>query len=195
MPWVITNNKNYIAKDRRNQIFTTRNAFEAVAFREKEAANNYCKRLPKSLKNLNYHPVRMEENRTKAVSLDNDLLDPNYFIDKVLQFNDFLHEIIEQRPLLAEAQKQVELEIIDIEHAAELHTLNAAEGYNLYRMLHEARIRRRQYKDAIARIDIVMESNAFNNERQQSIERIKGMENRIYRPRALPELFKQVKNN
>ena len=45
----------------------------------------------------------------------------------------------------------------DIEHAAEFYNLDASHGYQRYKMLHNARVRRRKYKNAITRIDYILE--------------------------------------
>ena len=54
-------------------------------------------------------------------------------------------------------QRKAELEIEDIEHAAEFYNLDASHGYQLYKLLHDARVRRRKCKNAIAWIDFILE--------------------------------------
>lgn len=214
MPWVITNGKTYVMRDASNHIGTTNSYEKAIKFADRKRADSYRVSLPKTLKNLCFYPHLIEEPaaseviepvstapKAKLVTevvkeikesqpvINNDLLDMEKFVSQIKNFQEFVIEAKSQRELLFEAQKQCEAEIIDIEHAAEFYNLNAAKGYKMFRRLRDARVRRRQYKDTIAWIDILMESNPSRVAEANIVNRIRGMERRQYEPRALPELF------
>ena len=74
----------------------------------------------------------------KPIELDYDIL------DKVKEISTFTKQIEERRLYLMEMIHKTDLEIVDIEHAAEFYNLNASQGYKLYRLLHDARIKRRE---------------------------------------------------
>ena len=77
----------------------------------------------------------------------------------------------------------------DIEHAAEFYNLDASHGYQLYKMLHDARVRRRKCKNAIAWIDYILEQAPDRFIENDPSPRIVGTRSRDYAPRALPALF------
>ena len=75
------------------------------------------------------------------------------------------------------------------EHAAEFYNLDASHGYQLYKLLHDARVRRRKCKNAIAWIDFILEQRPERFVENDPSARIVGTRSRDYAPRALPELF------
>lgn len=94
-----------------------------------------------------------------------------------------------QRETLVTGQRKAELEIEDIEHAAEFYNLDASHGYQLYKLLHDARVRRRKCKNAIAWIDYILEQALDRFIENDPSPRIAGTRSRDYAPRALPALF------
>ena len=83
------------------------------------------------------------------------MLSAEFYLQQLKDFREFIQTIHSQREVLVNAQKKAKLE--DIEHAAELYNLDASHGYQLYKMLHDARVRRRKCKNAIAWIDFILE--------------------------------------
>ena len=84
---------------------------------------------------------------------------------------------------------QVDQEICDIQHYIEFFTLDAAKGYKAYRMLKERLNRRRQIKDEMAKINYFLAGTASDFASGKVTQQIKAMEQRIYTPRVLEELF------
>ena len=82
------------------------------------------------------------------------------------------------------------MEIEDIEHAPELYNPAAAHGYQIYQMLHDARVVRPKCKNAIAWIDVILGQQPERFVDNEPSARIAGTRARDYAPRALPELFK-----
>lgn len=207
MPWVVTNGKNYITRDKAGKNKTTGRLAEATRWQDRKTVDNFCQCMPRTFKNLCYYPTFVQDEAEPAQAappqesapaqpaagavLDESLLDEEAFIAQIEHFQTFVARVQEQRPLLMEAQRHAEAEIRDIEHAAEFYQYNAAEGYQIFRRLKDARVRRRRYKDAIAWIDMFLESNPKPVAEARTVQRIRGMEHRQYRPLALPELFEK----
>ena len=83
----------------------------------------------------------------------------------------------------------IELDIVDIEHAAEFYTLNASQGYKLYKMLHDTRIKRRDYKDELQKIESTLGTSIRSANMNNLEKSILGLEHRQYTPRVNKELF------
>ena len=81
------------------------------------------------------------------------------------------------------------MEIVDIEHAAEFYNLNASQGYKLYRLLHDSRVKRRGVKDELQKINFALGSSIGNLDLENLERSILGLDNRKYTPRINKELF------
>lgn len=186
MPWIISNGKSYVEIIGNNQMITTAYIDRAHTFNNKKTAEKYCSLLPKAMKNLKYKVIFISNPDPKNPDLQLELLTPEFYLTRLKNFSDFIHTIQCQRETLVTGQRKAELEIEDIEHAAEFYNLDASHGYQLYKLLHDARVRRRKCKNAIAWIDFILEQRP---ERFDPSARIVGTRSRDYAPRALPELF------
>lgn len=189
MPWIISNGKSYLEISAQNQMLTTSYINRAHTFGNKKTAEKYCSMLPKSMKNLKYKPIFISNPDPENPNLQPELLQPEFYLTHLKDFSDFIHTIRHQKECLVSEQKKAELEIEDIEHAAEFYNLDASHGYQLYKMLHEARVRRRKCKNAIAWIDFILEQRPERFIENDPTPRIAGTRSRDYAPRALPELF------
>lgn len=202
--WIITNGKVFVVRSSDNHVTTSNDKTKATVFKERRWADSCCDTLPKVLKHLGFHPMYVPDNVAEEPQapvkiapevpekkqIHEALLNQDSFVAQVRSFQQFVLAAQEQRPVLVDAKHQVEEEILDIEHAIEFSKCNVVGGWKLYDQLREARIRRRQYKDAIMRIDILMEAQPMDVARANTVNQIVGMEKRSYAPRALPELFK-----
>ena len=117
------------------------------------------------------------------------MLGAEFYLQHLKDFREFIQTIHSQRDVWVNAQKKTELEVEDIEHAAEFYNLDASHGYQLYKMLHDARVRRRKCKNTIAWIDFILEQCPERFVENDPSARIVGTRSRDYAPRALPELF------
>ena len=161
----------------------------AHTFNNKKPAEKYCSLLPKAMKNLKYKVIFISNPNPKNPDLQLELLTPEFYLTRLKNFSDFIHTIQCQRETLVTGQRKAELEIEDIEHAAEFYNLDASHGYQLYKLLHDARVRRRKCKNAIAWIDFILEQRPERFVENNPSARIVGTRSRDYAPRALPELF------
>ena len=189
MPWIISNGKSYVEITPQNQMITTCYIDQAHAFTNKKTAEKYCSLLPKAMKNLKYKPIFISNPDPENTDLRLELLSAEFYLQHLKDFREFIQTIHSQRDVLVNAQKKAELEVEDIEHAAEFYNLDASHGYQLYKMLHDARVRRRKCKNAIAWIDYILEQAPNRFIENDQSPRIVGTRSRDYAPRALPALF------
>lgn len=106
--------------------------------------------------------------------------------EKLRQIQAFRESFSEERyQELMTSLSSIELEICDIYHYIEFNALNAAEGFKAYKLLHEALLRRRAFKDEISLFNALYESDGKNI--------LNGCfavsHDRGYHPRKLPGLF------
>lgn len=190
MSYIICNNDNYLKRDKKNHLSVVRNMQEATKWDTVTKANNMRTINAKKLcqhYNLQVKYVSQENKVTnpvaKPIELGYDIL------DKVKEISVFTKEIEERRLYLMEMIHNIDLEIVDIEHAAEFYTLNASQGYKLYKMLHDARIQRRSYKDELEKINLSLGTSIRSANMENLEKSIVGMEHRKYEPRVNKELF------
>ena len=142
------------------------------------------------MKNLKYKVIFISNPNPENPDLQLELLTPEFYLTRLKNFSDFIHTIQCQRETLVTGQRKAELEIEDIEHAAEFYNLDASHGYQLYKLLHDARVRRRKCKNAIAWIDYILEQAPDRFIENDPSPRIAGTRSRDYAPRALPQMVK-----
>lgn len=135
----------------------------------------------------------MQQPETSIISARKmDLTEPGFYLDAIGAFREFIQTIQKARPKLEEQQIHAEMEIEDLLHVSEFYDLAKDQGYEIYQRLREARIRRRNCKNAVAWIDFVLDANPAEFLRHDPSPRINGSQHRQYRPRALPELFEEL---
>ena len=190
MAYIICNNDNYLKRDKKNHLSIVHNINEASKWNDIVKANNMCKINAKDLcKHYNLEvKYASQDNRilnpvAKPIELEYDIL------DRVKEIFTFTKEIEDRRLYLKEMVHNIDLEIVDIEHAAEFYTLNASQGYKLYKMLHNARIKRREYKNELQKIDLSLGTSIRSKDIENLEKSIVGMEHREYTPRVNKELF------
>lgn len=207
MAWVITNDKFFVRSDKRGCATPVVDKRRAKVFEERFNADEFLRSLPKAMKNLGYYvtpadavptppPVVMQSVHQQETSIipirKMDLTEPEFYLDAIGSFREFIQTIQKARPKLEEQQIHAEMEIEDLLHASEFYDLAKDQGYEIYQRLREARIRRRNCKNAVAWIDFVLEANPAEFLRHDPSPRISGSQHRQYRPRALPELFNEL---
>lgn len=187
--FIITNGSGYIYYDK-NQKMATTNKRELAKRFTKEKAENFMKNLAGTMKNLGY---RMEpDNETNQV-IEQVISDTDESIAEILtqvrSFESYMQDIGKKRDTLTYELSKVDAEIEDILHASEFYNLNACEGYKLYKMLRDARIKRRKLKDYIEVVGYVERATGKDFANNVGSKSILGKETREYTPRVLNELF------
>lgn len=84
----------------------------------------------------------------------------------------------------------VNKEMNDVEHYIEFNVLSASEGYCAYKMLHDIRVKRRNIKDEITKINNVLELFNSNADYSKIKKNISVVDEQVYTPRVRFELFK-----
>ena len=144
MPYIICKNDNYLLQTPEGYIVVNEKE-QATKWRKIQKANNVCKNINLNKKLHNYHMCvefvaegKEEDIPASPIELGYDIL------EKVKEISEFTKQIEQRRLYLIEMIHNIDLEIVDIEHAAEFYVLNASQGYKLYKLLHDARNRRRE---------------------------------------------------
>lgn len=194
--WLITNGAGYIQQDERG-VSTVANPELALKFSERNKAENFYANLAKSFKNIGY-AVQEAIDRERYTDIDFDeYLDESCLDDiktSILGIQTLLRKVFRMREHAQAELARADAALLDIEHAAEFYALNAAQGYRLYRMLHETRVERRKRKDQIAICNIIIDSGFEGLMNGTTLKRIAGMDRREYKPRILEELFVEERN-
>lgn len=90
---------------------------------------------------------------------------------------------------------EVDKEICDIMHYIEFYNLDAAKGYKMYKMLKDCRLRRRKIKDEYEKVGAAITTLANEDlieKMKTALKQMKGLDNRLYTPRILTELFEEA---
>lgn len=128
---------------------------EAKKFSDKVSALKMMSTIPKAMRSIgNWHPILVD-----------DIIEPitqnaqykEFNIDEVYKSLDeqidSLRGVVGNRKILENALKSLELIELDLRHYAEFNKLNAAEGYEVYKMFHVLWNKRREIKDKLDTID------------------------------------------
>lgn len=186
--YLITNGKNFLGYQ----------GTKLIAFSQKEKAQkfteskaqNFMNSLPKSLKNLGYKMVLDADNSITDKEVTNITDNAIYeILEKIKEFESYINRLGVNRDNLSFELSKIDGEIEDLLHAAEFFNLNASEGYKLYKMLHDKRVKRRKIKDYIEIVDYIKKINGKEFAENRGSKSILGMLTRNYNPRVLNELF------
>lgn len=213
MYYVICNDKLfYISQDVTGRFSVTTSFNDAKKWPKVSKATNVCKEVNRSFRGYNFKVkgISQEEdasihngdfvtcqaqqerqqtdNVSKRMAVPQTELD--YDVLKVVDdFCALFKQAEERRPYIREKIRELEMEIVDIEHAAEFYTLNAAQGYRLYKLLHDVRVERRELKNQLDRIDILLDTPVNVVDMENLRKSIVGIDHRQYTPRINNELF------
>lgn len=187
MSYILCNGNNYFAQTHEKGMYIAHSVDEALKWRDIGKANNTLKTLPKQFRKYHLEAKFVYKNDNVLEKM-NDNTDYDFY-ENLANMLDFIKRLEERKQYLIEEIKKVELEIVDIEHAAEFYNLNASQGYKIYKMLHEARNKRRILKDEEMRINMTLGTKLRKDSLDDLLSRINGMDNRKYSPRVNAELF------
>lgn len=190
MPYIICNDTYYLSQDKKTARYSLVSDIDrATTWDNSRKANNVCKSLSKGLKKYGLKAQYVTQCKkiinkpAEYIELDCDIL------EKVNEISEFSKQAEERMLWLSERLHDIELEIVDIEHAAEFYELNAAQGYKIYKMLHDARTKRREIKDELEKIKYFLGTSISSSSMENLKKSIMGLDNRKYTPRINKELF------
>lgn len=117
------------------------------------------------------------------------------WIGTMSEIIEFSSQLKQYRMNLNHMLSEVDKEICDIMHFIEFNNLDAAKGYKMYKMIRDCRIRRRKIKDEHEKVNAAIQ--VFANEEliekmRTVLKQMKALDNRIYSPRVLTELFEEA---
>lgn len=189
MKYVITDGKEYIYKDSSGKFSLTTDITKASTWEKKEKANNFLTAFPKGIKrNINDFYSEPKDSDVDVVTKIELNFEIDSFIEEMAEKTNNMKK--RQAYLLTELSR-LDKERVDIEHAAEFYNLSAAQGYKLYKRLHDNAIERRKVKDEIYKISTILSHQMNVTGISQVKKCIEGLEKRSYTPRALNELFNE----
>lgn len=186
MAYIIGNSKEkryliYIPQT--NRWSTTSTRAKAYTTPSYEKATNILNHLPKSIRPNTLSVIGNDQ----PVHINNSNIDQknSCVIDDLSKLNSVRSNLIKRKKELTELIGQCNLEQSDILHAAEFYTFNAVDGYRIYKMLHDIRIRRRNYIEESEQINRILDSKLTDtNIAAEKPEK-------QYTPRVLKGLFKK----
>lgn len=114
--------------------------------------------------------------------------------DELNSFAPKLKSIIDQQEMLNIELSNIDIEIQDILHYIEFHKFSACEGYKLAKMIQVARDKRRKVKNKLEVINIFKTSTCTSISSGHLVNRLDGIDHKVYKPRVLDELFENGKN-
>lgn len=116
----------------------------------------------------------------------------NYdILEMVKNMRDFTDNLETRKQELYRQLSVVDKELNDLYHAAEYLNLSASQGYKLYKMLHDTRNRRREYKKELQKIDLILGNDITNDNLKKLEQKIRNVDAKTqkYEPKVITELF------
>lgn len=190
MQYVICNGNDYL-KQTKEGYFIVGDVNKATKWSRIESADNVCRCLNRSSKYKEYmFEVKLASSSNKITTLPDEEVELQYdILDKVKEISDFTQRLEKRSLYLNSMLSKIDLEIVDIEHAAEFYELNAAQGYKIYKLLHDARVKRRAVKNELEEIKLSLGTSLTSVNLSNLEKSIIGLSNRKYTPRINKELF------
>ena len=163
----------------------TKKIKDAMIWKKKQSADNVLEKMPKAALNPT---IRVELISEDKIASKNTEVETG-FLEKVNEMYNFIKRLEDRRIDLKSEIATIDLEIVDIEHYVEFNEFNAAKGYKAYKMLHDTRKRRRELKDELEKIELILGTSLKSKNLDNLDKSIKGLDTRKYTPRVRKELF------
>ena len=190
--YVLYNQKYYLMHNAIGQWIPTSELAEAFQFNDKTKAENALANLPKQMRNLGYF-VQQIDAPVKSVEINwfnnSNLVNYDSALAQISSFCDLHDQLVARATWIEYKLQEVENKIQDVLHAIEFNSYNARDGYKIYKLLHDLRLERREYKDEQIIAD-VMKSGFANSNWELVRNRVDDLKDRQYHVRNLEELFK-----
>lgn len=177
-------NGTYLSIDKNGILSFSKNKTEAKVLSKNKATNLVSNNL-KSIENeidIIEQIIEQEEFNPEIKS--------NYVLSQELKvIKECSVKLNERYEFLRIKLKECDQEIIDIEHAMEFQKCNASQGYKLYKLMYNIRNKRREIKNEIEQIQIILNMRAgeINIEKVETLNT--NQKEREYNPRVLKWLF------
>lgn len=197
MPYLITNGNEYIMKNRNGKYVAIRNPAMADEFKKQVAENILKNTLPKKLRSKMYlekvdtgKKKELQEVSTHCDEVEFEVpKNIEEWITKLRELNGLAYEVNERKKQLVSELKMVEERQQDILHYIEFCSLNACQGYKIYKQLKDVRRERRQIKNELEVVQFILDKKITDTVSQEATDLIANIQKRQYEPRVLKELF------
>lgn len=191
----------FIIHDKNNYITTTsegykitNNISEAHKWPKIKSANNVVKDLSKNRNFKKYNLVvdYIDNNECLVEKAGYEEYNSKV-LEKVIELINYVTDLEKRKCIIIEEIRNTDLEVCDLNHAAEFFVLNASKGYYIYKQMHEVQIKRRMLKDELKSIEFLQSAIDINaiRDAKRSIE---NLQNKKYKPRINEDLFKMLSN-
>lgn len=196
--YIITDGERFIYKNHSNKFVPTTSESMADVYPRKKAEAIWANQLSKPLKKV-FRVEKYDNPPDKIKQVSNKNLQDTEKVMISENVQRWLHRISDLNGLASDALHRkeellcqlsdVDRELCDVFHYIEFCNLNAAQGYNAYRMIKDRRIKRRSIKNELDVLSIILSKKISETATDEIKKCIKGMDNRKYEPRVLYELF------
>lgn len=197
--YVITDGSRFICQNHSRKYVPAHCESLASIFTKKQAEGIYNNCLPKALKSVFYvQKYEKPEKKNKQVKGDDlkkntekMMLSENVqiWLDRLSSLNGLVKDANNRKSILIKQLKELEDELLDIEHYIEFSSLNVVQGYKIEDELKQCRIKRRHVKNELLVLEIILEQNISDSVVEEVHKRIGGMDKRTYKPRIRKDLF------
>lgn len=189
MSFIICSGDEFILSDRKGRSLTS-DLSAASKWNQKVKADNMCEAVKqqKVFAGKDFE-VREIEDTSVTISVEQEL--DSDLVDMVSNLKEQIVALETRLKELKLELSQVDKLIVDIEHAMEFVEANAAQGYMLYKKMHDARLKRRKIKTEQDQINLIL--SVLSSKQLTNLEKsLAKTTKKIYAPRIDSELFKTL---
>lgn len=111
------------------------------------------------------------------------------WLHKVKNMNGIANKAIKRKNVLLHQLSDIDKEISYVMYYIEFSNLNAAKGYKAFKMIKERRVKRRNIKNELSVVEIIISKKLSESATTEIVKVIERMDNRTCEPRVLKELF------
>jgi len=197
--YVITDGTRWIMKDRKGKYVPTSFITLADLYTKKQADAICNNSLSKALRGI-FHVEKVNDvipkqikpvtekdiDETEKVMVSENI---QHWLNKVSDLNGLANEALNRKDELVQSLSNIDKELCDVLHYIEFCNLNAAQGYKAYKMIKERRIIRRNIKNELNVLNIILSKKISETATDEINKCVAGMDKRTYEPRVLKELF------
>lgn len=197
--YVITDGTRWIMKDRKGKYVPTSFVTLADLYTKKQADAICNNSLSKALRGI-FHVEKVNDvipkqikpvtekdiDETEKVMVSENI---QHWLNKVSDLNGLANEALNRKDELVQSLSNIDKELCDVLHYIEFCNLNAAQGYKAYKMIKERRIIRRNIKNELNVLNIILSKKISETATDEINKCVAGMDKRTYEPRVLKELF------
>lgn len=197
MPYIITNGTEYIMKDRKGKYVTIRNAAMADEFTKETAHkilhNQIAKRIRATMRIEKVDDGKtkeLPETDTHSTVVEFEISDNiQVWIDKLSDLNGLAVDANTRKNELTSQLTIVDKKLSDVLHYCEFTTLNACQGFKLYKMIRDLRQERRMIKNELEVVNFILGKKITDSVSEEAQKLIHNIQTKRYEPRILTELF------